>query len=422
MSKYICFLWYAIEKLENKNFSMLKKIIYRLTHRHHYWRTVGFDELSELYTNITFRSLAQSTIGIFVPVYLYNSGYSIDTVLLFMGGMYIVWQTAAFLVAWLIAQIGPKHTILWSQIILSMALGLLITLNNYHWSLWLIALFMGISNAMFFVSFHVDFSKVKHSEHGGKEVGWMFAMQKLGVGLGPILGGLVAYFFGAQYIFLVCLLLLFFGTLPLFLTAEPVKLHQKISFEGISLRKIKYDLISWSALSVETMASVVVWPFFVGVYIFADNPYLKLGIVVSASVVVTFFASRAIGEIIDKKKGRSMLRVGAVLNAGLHLFRPFANSLTSVLSINIVNEVVTPMYRMPLTKGLFDSADDYPGRRIAYIAVMESFSCFARAVFFLALAMLASFNPKQAFIIGFMIGAVASLILMKERFKALSLS
>jgi MFS family permease len=401
---------------------MFKRLIKKFLSPRHYWRDIGFDELSELYSTMTFRSLALSMVAIFIPVYLYGLGYSIPVIFLFFAQVYIFWQLAAVAAAWIIARFGPKHTILISHFFIIISMAMLITLVSVGWPLPLIALFFGISNGLFFVAFHVDFSKVKHSEHGGKEVGWMFIMQKIGVALGPIVGGLAGYLFGAQYIFLVAVILLFGGVIPLFLTAEPVKIHQHIDFSKLEFKDVRSDIFSFSALGVENVSSMIIWPFFMGIIIFRDNPYLNLGLVVSASVVVTFMASRAIGSVIDKRRGRRLLRIGVVLNALLHLIRVFARGFPVTFLINILNEVFTPMYRMPLFKGLYDAADDYPGRRIAYISTVEAASSFARGMFFLLAAVVAYLITNTILLFGllFTMAAVASLLIATERFRALN--
>lgn len=66
---------------------MIQKIINTLLEPRHFWRTVGFDELSEIYTSQMLRSLAASLVGIFVPIYLYKIGYSLVAICF----MFLIW-------------------------------------------------------------------------------------------------------------------------------------------------------------------------------------------------------------------------------------------------------------------------------------------------------------------------------------------
>lgn len=400
---------------------MLKQIFNRFLRPRHYWRDLGFDELSELYSSMMFRSLAQNLVGIFVPIYLYQLNYTVWQILLFYAMEFAVRTISTYPVARLIAKVGPKHTILASYVFQVIGMLMLVSLPNLHWPLLAIAIVWGINGCLYFSAFHVDFSKVKHSNHGGKEVGWMFMMERFGAVLGPLVGGLVGYFAGGQYIFMIAVILLFAGIIPLFITSEPTALNQKLDFRALKLRDIRYSLISHSFFSVENHISMVVWPLFISIYVFKDNPYVQLGSIMALSVLVSLFMARAIGRTIDKQKGRQLLRLGAFLNSALHLFRPLTGGYAGALGINLTNEAITPAYRMPYIKGMYDEADMLTGRRIVYIAVMETASNFSRAMFFMLAGVIAYLaqDSRSIFVAFFAVAAVASLGIMLEKFKAL---
>ncbi|MGI9027938.1 MAG: MFS transporter [Candidatus Saccharimonadales bacterium] len=400
---------------------MFQKLFKRFIRRRHYWREVSFDELTELYTSMMFRSLAIGLVGIFIPIYLYQHGSPVWEILFFYMTVYTAHVIFSIVSAFVIARIGPKHTILLSYVFLAISMIGLISLYRLNLPLYTIAISFGIANALFFTAFHTDFSKIKHTEHGGKEVGWMYIMQKVGTIIGPILGGIIAYFFGSQYIFMVALGMLCVGILPLLFTAEPVKTKQKLDFRHLTVKSIKFDLISYSAFSLETSITMVVWPLFIGVLVFRDNPYIQLGSVASISIIASLLIARAIGGLIDNRQGRQLLRFGAILNAVLHLFRPFTGGYSSALAVNIANEGVTIAYTMPYTKGLYDAADDHPGHRIVYICTLETAGAATRVLFYGLASMAAMFydDGRGLFFGLFAVGALASLVIMKERFRAL---
>lgn len=400
---------------------MLEKILFSFIGGRHRFRRMTFDELSELYSSMMLRSLAMSMAGIFIPIYLYQHGYEVWQILFFYALVFSTQFICAIPVAYLIALIGPKHVILISYLLQVCSMLGLIYIQNLP-SYAYIALVFGISNIAFFMAFNISFSKVKHSKSGGREVGWAYVMERSGAVLGPLVGGLVAFVFAPQYTFAVSIAILSVAAVPLFLSKEPVQLKQKLNFKDLKIKKIKADVISYSALVVETTISLVVWPLFVGVIVFKDNPYVQLGVITSISIIVSFAVARAIGKIVDNKRGRSLLRFNAVINAILHLFRPFTTGFATALAINLVNDGVTPGYRMPYLKGMYDAADDHPGFRIVYIATLELFGTLSRAVFFAVSALAAYFlSIDRLFFAGlFFVGALASLLIMLERYPALN--
>lgn len=402
---------------------MLKSIIYRMLRHRHFWRYAGFDELSELYVSMMFRSLSISLTGLFVPIYLLQFHFSVTAILMVMAWYFTFRAVISDLLsAYTVAKIGPKHTILAGYLILILSTAIFLTLPEIRWPIWLIGSMWGMSASFFFIPFHVDFSKVKHSLHGGKELGFINIMERIGFAIGPVIGGVVATVFGAQYIFLLAVVLLFIGITPLFHTAEPTKLNQTLDFNGFKVDGLKSDFISVMGFGIENTLTLYMWPLYLGIFVLTGGAvYAKLGAISSISFVVSIFAAHSIGKLIDQKHGRQLLRVSAVSNAVLHLFRPFAASLPVALGVNLANETVTPGYRMPYIKGWYDAADDLPGHRIVYIAAMEMMSSIAKATMWWTLVVVSvAVSARSVMMIGFLIAAAASLLITTERFKALN--
>lgn len=401
---------------------MLKKILHRLLKHRHFWRDVGFDELSEIYVSMMFRSLSISLTGIFVPLYMLKIGYPAAAVMMLVT-WYFVFRSLVFDVfaGFLTAKIGPKHTILSSYCLLIVSTALFLTLPQIHWPLWVVGGIWGGTSSLFCIPFHVDFSKIKHKAHGGKELGYVQIMEKIGGVVGPLVGGLVATLFGGQYIFLAAIALLFIGGLPLLRTGEQVSLNQPMGFHTLNLKQIKRDLLSFMPYGIELTITGSLWPLYLGLFVLASGAaYAKLGVLASVSVLASMAAAYSIGKLIDKHQGRKLLRFGAIANAILHLFRPYITTYPSALLVNTINEGVTVAYHMPYTKGMYDAADDLPEHRITYFVAMEMVGSIAKAVVWLTLTLLVTFYSDYSVIrIGFLIGAITSLLIMSEKFRAL---
>jgi hypothetical protein len=401
---------------------MLKKLIHRFLLHRHFWREVGFDELSEIYVSMMMRSLAISLTGLFVPLYMYRLDYDVTTII-WLGACYFLARGIGgdVAAAYTTARIGPKHTMLIGNLLLICSTAMFLTQQTLNWPIALLGLVWGTSGSFFFVPFHVDFSKIKHKDHGGKEIGWVNIMEKIGHGIGPITGGIIATVFGAQYIFLVAVVLLILGLIPLFSTGEPTRRHQKLDWKGLDARPLARDLVSHAAFGIENTICMFFWPLFLAVFVLAGSTaYAQLGALSSVSVIVSLASVYAIGKLIDNHKGRRLLRVSAIINAAVHVVRPFIRSYPLALVTNVANEAVTAGYRMPYTKGMYDAADDMTGHRIVYITTMEWFSSVMKTVFWM-MVWLASplMSMYWLAVIVFWFAGLGSLLGMTERFKAL---
>lgn len=399
---------------------MIKKLFHRLLRRHHFWRHANFDELSQIYISSFFRTMAISLVGIFIPIFLYGLGYGFTGVFVFHL-MYFIARSIIHLPAgYLIARVGPKHSILLSFIAQLASSLMFLLLPYYDIPLVIIAMVWAIANTLFFVAYHIDFSKVKHSDHSGKEMGIANMVQRAGGALGPVTGGVVATLLGPQYIFLVMSVMLFIGVLPLFTTAEPTRTRQKIRFRALALGKIKRDLLSYIGLTVPHHLSVSLWPFFLALFALGNEVYLELGALSSIAFLVSILTAYAIGRIADKGRGRSLLRASSVVDMLVQFMKPFVNSFPFALTVNSVGESTAVTMRITYHKGMYDAADNHPGSRIVYVSIMELAGALSKAVIWLAMLLVGIYiSFEVAFTLGFIIAGVASVITLVERFPAL---
>jgi len=216
---------------------MFQNFLSRLLEPRHYWRNIGFDELSELYTAQLLRSLGISLIGLFTPIYLYKIGYSLQEIALFHVAWFLFRPLFDLASARIIARIGPKHTMLLSSFIHIIYLGLIMTIQDLKWPLILVASVGSLAYGLHLLAVAVDFSKIKHTKHGGKELGYLDSMQKVGGVLGPLVGGLIANYSDPRYAIALAMLVLLASAIPLFMSSEVVMVNQKITFRGLPYRK-----------------------------------------------------------------------------------------------------------------------------------------------------------------------------------------
>ena len=178
---------------------MIKKLIYRYMEKRHYWRYVSFSEVAELYASRTLRIFALSMVNVFVVIYLYQNGYSLTFIAFVFAGYYLFRALISYPFAYLIARIGPKHATLMSNFLFIPSLLMLIALPEYGLiSIAGFTIFQALSLSLYDMAYLVDFSKVKHEERVGKEIGYMQILDQIARGASPFIGGFIAYWFGPQ--------------------------------------------------------------------------------------------------------------------------------------------------------------------------------------------------------------------------------
>jgi MFS family permease len=268
------------------------------------------------------------------------------------------------------------------------ALGFMPSFGVLSIALW--GIFMAISTSIYQISYMIDFSKIKNAEHAGKELAFMNILEKIAIGLSPVLGGLIALWFGLQVVIWLSAVLFLVSALPLLRSAEPVRLRQKIKFEGFPWATTIRSIIAQTGVGFDYVTTGAVWHLFIVIVIFPNSGwgvYVELGALSSVTIIAAIVASYAYGKLIDGSKGGNLLKFGVIANAIVHIMRPFANIPATIVGTNIANEAATMGYTMAFTRGMFDTAD-LSGHRILYLCICDIVANFGAALACLMLLIL----------------------------------
>lgn len=353
---------------------MLRRVVTLVLRPRHYWRSLSFDEIAELYVSRLLMVFGINVVNLFVAVYLHQLGYSLVFIGLFYGVIYTVKIPLALIAARYVAYFGPKHGIFISSCIRILSMVALVLVPQYGLpAIIIFGLVQQMAAAVYEISYMVSFSKIKHALHAGKEIGVMQIMEKIAKIAGPIAGGLLATFFGPQTAMVFAGVTLIIATLPLFRSAEPTRLRMKLKFAGFPWRYAFPTLVSQTATGVDFVASGMSWALFIALFIFGtigDGIYSAIGFLASFGVLVSMLAAWTFGRLIDRRRGRSLLIGGTVVNSLLHLARPYLATPAGAVMVSTVNESATTAYFMVLTRTGFDIADN-SGARIVYMMLHQ---------------------------------------------------
>lgn len=357
----------------------MEVIAHRLRVGRAFWRTAPFAELVELYSSRFLRNIGQSLVSSFVAVFLYQQGYSLVEIFLFLVVYYILRTFVSFIGAYIVAWLGPKTTMLISNLLAIPAMVALSMLEAMPLQAALgYFLFEAFSVSLASISTDVHFSSIRRSEKAGKQLGWLNIMEKVGTGLSPLAGGLIAYVFGPQSIIFVATILMIISALPLFLTPEKTRRRQRVMYQGLPYHKIRRNLFTYVILGVNQVASGVIWMVFISLTIFGmsgNSVYAKIGIFISIAFVTSLIVTRVYGVLIDRRKGHRLLGVGSALASLVHAARPFVATPFGVGAVNVVNEIGISAANMPYASAYLDRADKLPGYRATYVSLMMIFFC-----------------------------------------------
>lgn len=400
---------------------MFPSFIYRLLKRRHFWRYATFDEVAELYASRTMRLLAQYMVSLFIALYLFQQGFTILFIALFFAVYFAVKLPISYFAARLAARYGPKHGILIGNLLYIPALFCFSFVPTYGiYAVVAFGLLQAWSISIYNLCFMVDFSKVKHVEHAGKEIGFMQIFERATISLAPLVGGTVATLFHVEAAMWLSAVLLAAASWPLLRTPEPIMVGQKLEFGGFPIKTIWRSLVAETAVGFDAVASNIVWVLLIALVVFSgsgDDIYLKIGALVSVTVVTSFVGAYVFGRLIDRRRGGDLLIISTIGNALTHIVRPFITTPVGVAGSNIANELAKTGYVMAFNRGLFDVADR-SGRRIVYIFFVELMFDAGAVLACLVWALLLILFPTNilALQVFFGVAAAYTLLIMTAKF------
>lgn len=313
-------------------------------------------EMNELYASYGILNFALGLISVFIPIYLYQLGYSIPSILFFF-----FLNSASFIFfsypgARIVARIGVKHTMLLTiPIFILFFLGLRF-IQDFPLLFFILPILRSFKMILYNYSFHLNFIQHSDRKRRGREVSMLQAIEVIAGILSPFLGGVIIKYFSFSALFFVGSLILFAAMIPLFLTKDT---YEKITFEKKNLirdifKKENLNFIySFSGYAVESWIGLIIWPIFLTAMLFSIE---SIGALTSITTLLTFLTFYFIGKATDKKDKRELLRLGTFLYFFGWVGRVFVTGFTSVFFIDTYKNVTQHVLAVPWTAYSYDIA------------------------------------------------------------------
>ncbi|NQU98245.1 MFS transporter [Candidatus Woesearchaeota archaeon] len=378
-------------------------------HSIHYFNLKS--ELHELYFSISLRTFAIMLINIFVPIYLIKLGYTFQTVLWFFTIFAFTHAVTSFPAAKISSNIGLKHTILISVPFLILYYFLLYSVQFVQ-SLGIpiitIAVFGGVSNALFWIGHHTHFAEYSHEGKIGKELGTVKILISIFTAIGPVIGGLLLTFFSFNVVFLIVCGLLVLSVIPLLMSEDK---HEAFRFSLEDFRNIfkTRDIIGNAGCGIEGSIQQIIWPVFIFFFIL-DQEFTTLGTISSLSLLFSLIITYMIANNVDKKPN-FMNDIGAIINSCVWILKTFVRTSFQVLMIDSVSGMSRTTQNISFNKICYDKAKKTS--TLQYIVLREFNINFAHAITYFFLSFVIA--GAGSYFIAFLLGTIGSLMFLFYR-------
>jgi hypothetical protein len=333
-------------------------------------------ELSELYVFVAIRTFALSLISIFVPIYLLGLGYSLIDILLFYITFHILHGLFSFFAAKFSMKIGFKHSIVFSMPFLIFFYVLLYTLPTYNWPLIILAMVGALNNAIYWIAFHVDFTKSSAKRARGKEVSMLrmitFALNVVG----PLIGALIISYISFFYLFFFVSSILIISLIPLFYSKD-IHISQKVSLKGVFMVNSWKNFLAFLGNGAETGASLVIWPVFI---FFIAGTFISLGLITSIATFFSMITVFLVGRMCDRFKRSSILKFGSIADSLTWFVKSVVATVPQIIMINSLSGIIGIFKDVSFTAMIYDKASKR--NVVEFIVFREIVISLGRILFF----------------------------------------
>ena len=260
---------------------------------------------------MSLNGFAMSFVSIFVPIYLFNLGYSFQMVMIWMMIHHATLLLFAFVTVKVSNKIGLVHSLhVRFGLVLTYFLLLLFGLKDVPMLFYLIPIISGAESAFYWIPLNILFVRNTKEESMGKSMSKFFVVPKALSMAGPLVGALIAMHYGFNILFSLAMFLLFFTFLPILsLKSEKTNfVFSKEKFKEIWQKNKQYfvpEIID--NLAEDAMA---LWTIFIFLQLAST---IEVGIIGTITSVASLFFTLTLGHLTDKWNKHKLIKIGAIL-------------------------------------------------------------------------------------------------------------
>lgn len=364
------------------------------------------EEIIELYSARILRAFGYALIGVFIPIYLLNLGYSLPTVLMFFLMKYILIIIMSPLVGVFQRFFGLKHTMMLSTFFLTTFFILLYSIVDFHWSILLLGALSGFELTLFWIPMNSDFSIHMKKGKTGSETGMLVIIPRIAAVIAPFVGALIIINYEFNVLLIAACLIIISSIFPLFLTKDK---HYKMMpvLKLFSKHNNKYFWIFFSKGVIA--ATMLLWPLFI---FFTVKDYVFIGGLATLQAFSGIAVGLLMGKFSDKSNPIKLFKKIALLSFVIWVTAIFISGPVLIAIYSFLLGISFVAFCIPTFA--FICKDSHHQHMVELMVYREVILSIARALV-IAIAIILPFEIMFQTIFGLAALASFSLLLFKEK-------
>lgn len=257
-------------------------------------------ELDELYVSMWLKSLAESFINIFIPIFMLQLGYGLQDIAIYYGINFIA--TFFFIIIGMKSnsKFGIKKTMgIWIAILA--IFFVLISRIEFGLPYIIPSILSGVSIWLYYSSFHIFVSKFADKSHEGVELSFIKIITIMAHTVWPLVGALFINSLSFYFLFSLVAILLVLAMIPLFMSKDTKTPRTKITTMSI----LKADEpMRWLVYSIDWLLYIIAWIFWPIFIYMTLKSVVSLWWIISITSLIMIWFLIYIGKRADSNKNK----------------------------------------------------------------------------------------------------------------------
>lgn len=284
-------------------------------------------DLNLLNVHYALRAFGWEMFSLLTLSYLYKQGLPLPTAFFVYGGMLCVRTLTRPLAMKLCLKKGIHYTLMLGTFVFACRYPVMIPIDSLNWWIVPFMFISGLSDVLYWVSYHNYFASAGSTENRGSAVGIREAIATIVAVLGPVCGTLLLNY-NRVYAFSMAFVLTLLSLYPLIKTPELPLPTEVTPEEKKNVSTFGYYAFIGDGWFYQANA---VWPLIV--FMMLGENYTTFGFILGLAALFRAAGNLFFGSMIDKGKGRSIVFIGYGMHIVVACTRGFfAHSIAAVIA------------------------------------------------------------------------------------------
>lgn len=365
------------------------------------------EEKQRLYAYESLKTFVFSLIGLFIPIFVIKSGYSLYHALGYIMTTSVISIAATPYLSKLNRDHGLKHSLAASYILIIPAFLILQSLDPSYFLILSAGVLYSLGKTVHNLAMNIEFTEDTEEESREKDSSYLFSVTGLARGIGPAVGGFLLASFGMTVLSSVALVGVLLSVLPLIngvenRTSEMFSLGFQQIQDQLELLPIHF------ARGIQGAAAVSIFALFMFTEVGGS---INAGWARSLDNIGFVIAALAAGRIGSRRGLRNILVIGSLGSAIVYFSRALIVSPLQAFLVSIAGGITFQLYQVPLYSGLSDEAEkkgevQLYGMRKVFTGIGSGLTALV------ALLVVRFYDPLTAFQFTFALGGLSCLLTM----------